>query len=248
MEIDLAKTYERSRVPLYLQVASALRRRIQRGNWKVGDKISTLEELETEFQVARVTLRKAIDILQTDGILDCRQGRGTFVSRGIEDNRWLQLETHWSSLNVIIEGNVPQILSLEEAPPPQIFDGEGVPAPDYQHIRSIQSRDGQPYALVAVHLAKPIYDLAPDAFQTHPALAILSKRSDVKIARAHQTLIIGTADMETASSLEMALNSPTAEARCVVTDDHGIAIYVGEMIYRGDCVRLDISLLPDEDA
>ncbi|MCZ6642876.1 MAG: GntR family transcriptional regulator, partial [Gammaproteobacteria bacterium] len=80
MEIDLAKTYERSRVPLYLQVASALRRRIQRGNWKVGDKISTLEELETEFQVARVTLRKAIDLLQTDGILDCRQGRGTFVS------------------------------------------------------------------------------------------------------------------------------------------------------------------------
>ena len=54
--------------------------------------------------------------------------------------------------------------------------------------------------------------------------------------------------METASSLEMALNSPTAEARCVVTDDQGVAIYVGEMIYRGDCVRLDISLLPDEDA
>ena len=248
MEVDLAKTYERSRVPLYLQVASALRRRIQNGKWKTGDKISTLEELESEFQVARVTLRKAIDILQTDGILACRQGRGTFVSRGIEDNRWLQLETHWSSLNATIQGNVPKILSLGEASaaPPQVFDGEGIPAPAYQYIRSIQSRDGEPYVLASVHMAKHIYDLVPDAFQTHAALAILSEHSDVKIARAHQTLIIGTADMETASFLEVALNSPTAEARCTVTDDQGVAIYVGEMIYRGDCVHLNIDLLPDE--
>ena len=248
MEVDLAKTYERSRVPLYLQVASALRRRIQKGKWKPGDKISTLDELEEEFQVARVTLRKAIDILQTDGILVCRQGRGTFVSRGIEDDRWLQLETHWSSLNATIQSNVPQIVSVEEAPPPQIFDDEGVLAPAYEFLRSIQLRDGKPYVLASVHLAKHIYDLAPDAFQTHAALVILSERSDVKIARAHQTLIIGTADMESASSLEVALNSPTAEVRCAVTDDQGVAIYVGEMIYRGDCVRLNIDLLPDEDA
>ncbi len=248
MEVDLAKTYERSRVPLYLQVASVLRRRIQKGKWKLGDKISTLEELESEFQVARVTLRKAIDILQTDGILECYQGRGTFVSRGIEDNRWLQLETHWSSLNATIQSNVLQIVSIGEALPPQIFENEGVPAPAYEFIRSVQSRDGEPYVLASVHLAKHIYDLAPEAFQTRAALAVLSGRSDVKITCAHETLIIGTADMETASSLEVALNSPTAEVRCAVADDQGVAIYVGEMIYRGDCVRLNIDLLPNKGA
>ena len=177
MEVDLARTYKRSRVPLYLQVASALRRRIQAGKWKAGDKISTLEELETDFQVARVTLRKAIDTLQTDGILECRQGRGTFVNRGIEDNRWLQLETHWSSLNATIQGNVPQILSIGETSSPQILDGEGSPAPAYESIQSIQLRDGEPYVLASVHLAKHIYDLAPDAFQTHAALAMLSESS-----------------------------------------------------------------------
>jgi GntR family transcriptional regulator len=54
--------------------------------------------------------------------------------------------------------------------------------------------------------------------------------------------------METASSLEVALNSPTAEVRCAVADDQGVAIYVGEMIYRGDCVRLNIDLLPNKGA
>ena len=59
MNEQLAAMYKRSRVPLYLQVASALRLRIDRGDWSPGDKISTLEELEKDKSrrelVARVT-------------------------------------------------------------------------------------------------------------------------------------------------------------------------------------------------
>ena len=40
----------------------------------------------------------------------------------------------------------------------------------------------------------------------------------------------------TAELLKVALNAPTAEARCVVVDDRGVAIYVGDIVYRGDCV------------
>ena len=43
--------YDRSRVPLYLQVASVMRQRINSGRWAEGEKISTLEELEEEFGV-----------------------------------------------------------------------------------------------------------------------------------------------------------------------------------------------------
>src|SRR4029077_17588686 len=50
-----------SRVPRYLQVASVLTRRIRDGHWSVGGRIATLEELEHEFGVARVTVRQAID-------------------------------------------------------------------------------------------------------------------------------------------------------------------------------------------
>ena len=52
----LLKAYDRSRVPLYIQVASVLRSRIQSGQWAAGQKISTLDELEREFEVARQPL------------------------------------------------------------------------------------------------------------------------------------------------------------------------------------------------
>ena len=51
------------------------------------------------------------------------------------------------------------------------------------------------------------------------------------------------ADTESAHLLKIALNAPTAEVHCVVIDDDGVAIYVGEIIYRGDFIKLDIDLL-----
>jgi len=90
--------YGRSRTPLYLQVASVIRQRIETGEWAEGEKISTLEVLEKEFAVARVTVRQAIELLRNEGLLDAQQGRGTFVSGRPEDNRWFNLASDFSSL------------------------------------------------------------------------------------------------------------------------------------------------------
>ena len=43
--------------------------------------------------------------------------------------------------------------------------------------------------------------------------------------------------------LKISLNSATVEAHCVMVDGNGVAVYAGEIVYRGDCVELDIDLL-----
>ena len=100
-----------------------------------------------------------------------------------------------------------------------------------------------------MHVAKHIY--ARDAEAVSPPARrwpCSSEMKDLEISRAHQTLSIGAADMETARHLGIALNAPTAEARCVVTDKDGIVIYVGEITYPGDCVRLNIELIAQDGA
>src|SRR6185437_5034196 len=87
---DLSKVYDRSRVPLYIQVASVMRRRIETNQWMPGQKISTLVELEREFEVARVTIRQAIDILRQEGLLHSQQGRGTFVADKSIPRHWFK--------------------------------------------------------------------------------------------------------------------------------------------------------------
>jgi GntR family transcriptional regulator len=237
-----------SRVPRYLQVASALRRRIRDGIWPVGTKIATIEELEREFRVARVTVRQAIELLQTEGLVKPVQGRGTFVIKSIENDRWLQLATDWDSLIAPIRDNVPHILSSDERHLPALRDGDGTPAATYHYICSVQKRAGKPYAYARVYLARQIYEMAPKPFRSRVALAVLSELKGVSIARAHQTIEIGAADIEAARRLGIVLNAPTAEARCVVTDEAGVVIYVGEITYPGDCVRLNIELIGDSRA
>lgn len=242
----LARQDADSRVPRYLQVASVLRRRIRDGHWAVGDKIATLEELEREFGVARVTVRQAIDLLQGEGLVKSFQGRGTFVTKAIENDRWIQLATDWESLIAPIRDNVPHLLPSDPQPAPRIEDGDGLPAPAYVFLRSIQKHADKPYAYARVHIAKHVHAKAPKQFSTRVALAVLSEMKGLAISRAHQTLAIGAADIETARYLEIALNAPTAEARCIVTDSSGVVVYVGEITYPGDCVLLNIELIAQE--
>jgi len=230
------------RVPRYLQVASALRRRLREGRWAVGERIATLAELQHEFDVARVTVRQAIDLLAREGLLRARQGKGTFVTKEVANDRWLRLATDWDGLIAPIRDNVPHLLRTPHPPAPRIVPADGKPAPAYAYLRSVQTRGKEPYALASVHVAEPIYRRARKRFASRVALAVLAEMKGVTIARAHQTFSVGAADIEAAKRLRLALNAPTVEARCVVTDRKGVVIYVGEIVYRGDVIHLDIEL------
>jgi GntR family transcriptional regulator len=229
-------------IPRYLQVASLLRKRIQDAVWKMGDRVSTIEELEQELGVARVTIRQAIEILHEEGLLRSHQGRGTFVTKAVGRDRWLELATDWPGLMAPIENNIPHMLPVDERTGPTLRESDGSPANAYVCLRSVQTREGEPYALARVHIARDIYERAEDQFQSRIALAVLAGMKNAGIKKAMQTLVISSADLETAQHLQIPLNSPTAEARCVVTGHKRRVLYIGEITYRGDCVRINIEL------
>jgi GntR family transcriptional repressor for pyruvate dehydrogenase complex len=63
------------------QVFDQLHELILRGEFKPGNKIMTERELSDAFQVSRTSVRDAINKLVVMGLLEQRQGQGTFVSR-----------------------------------------------------------------------------------------------------------------------------------------------------------------------
>jgi len=241
---ELSRVYDRSRVPLYIQVASVMRQRIETKQWHPGQKIPTLIELEREFQVARVTVRQAVDILREEGLLRSQQGRGTFATEKSPDRHWFKLATTWDVLIESIKDNVVKRIKVNDPPEfPVLRDGEGDLADRYIFLRSVQYKDGEPYGIVNVHLANSVHKLAPEAFRQHPALPIIAERKDVHIQHAHQTVVIGSADPSASDLLKIALGAPTAECRCVLIDSDNVAIYVADIIYRSDAIQLHIDLL-----
>ena len=73
------------RYSLSKQVSDELEQMIARGEYVVGDKIPTETELIEMFQVSRNTIREAIKALTWAGILEIKQGDGTYV---ISSNRF----------------------------------------------------------------------------------------------------------------------------------------------------------------
>jgi GntR family transcriptional regulator len=236
--------FDRSRAPLYVQVAAVIRERIDSGRWVEGERISTLEQLEKEFAVARVTIRQGIELLRKDGLLDARQGRGTFVSGRSKKHRWLNLVTDFDSLIDSIRNNVLKPIQIDEnTAPPALGDGEGKPACSYVFLRSVQYNSGEPFSVVNLHLDRRIYDRDAKRFSRTAALPEIAAMGDVKIAHADQTLTIGVADMETADLLKIGLGEPTANCHLVLIDSEGVAIYVADIRYIKDCFAMRSDLL-----
>ena len=61
------------------RVIARLRQQITSGAWPVGSRIPTEPELVAQLGVARNTVREAVRALAHNGLLDIRQGSGTWV-------------------------------------------------------------------------------------------------------------------------------------------------------------------------
>ena len=66
--------------PLYQQIKGLILNSLRLGEWKPGESIPSEKDLATRFRVSQGTVRKAIDELSAENLLDRRQGKGTFVA------------------------------------------------------------------------------------------------------------------------------------------------------------------------
>jgi GntR family transcriptional regulator len=69
-------------LPLYIQISELLTREIAAGLYAEGDRLPPESELATTLDVAVGTLRKALAELEARGLLERRQGSGTYVKSG----------------------------------------------------------------------------------------------------------------------------------------------------------------------
>lgn len=234
-----------SHVPKYAQIADIFRQRIARQIWSRGMRLPANEALAEEFGVSRVTIRQAVELLARDGLLEAQQGRGTFITGSVKQDRWLKVETSVAELAEVYRDTSPQIININESlteAPLQPSDGKA--ADRYVFMRRVHSRDGQPYCVILIYLDEKIFKRAPAKFRKQTVIQVMKEMPGLKIATARQTLTIGTADIEVAKLLKVPLNSPVAEVRRVFTTaDRGV-IYLAEVTYRGDFIRIDMDLRP----
>ncbi len=157
------------RLPRYHRLRDDLAARINRRELRPGDLIPSEAELAAQHGVAVGTVRKAIDELVAEGVLDRQQGRGTFVRRVRFNSSLFRFFRFQSESG---ERRIPQSRILRRkviAAPPGVASAlriaTGEPVINLSRLRLIE---GEPLLAEEIWLQKSRFEavlaIAPDDF------------------------------------------------------------------------------------
>ncbi len=201
-----------SRLPLYHRLRDYLAAQIGAQTWRPGDLIPSEAELAAAHGVSVGTVRKAIDQLVSEGLLERQQGRGTYVRRARFNSSLFRFFRFQSEAG---ERKIPQarILHREVMPAPsaaasalRLRDGE--PVINISRLRLI---DGVPLLAEEIWLEKArfeaVLDIDPAAFGDllYP---LYEQHCGQMVASADEVLTVETANRMQARLLGRPLGAP----------------------------------------
>jgi len=200
------------RLPLYQRLRDQIAQDITRNVWGPGQAIPTEAELAQAHKVAVGTVRKAIDLLVAQGLIERVQGRGSFVRRPSFDSSLFRFFRFQGADGT---RRVPEsrILSRIRRPgPPETTEALGLPAgAEVIHLSRLRLIDRHPVLAEAIWLPAerfaPLMDLATEAFGDllYP---LYERHCHAIVASARETLSVGAAADETAGLLGIPPGTP----------------------------------------
>lgn len=227
-------------VPLYQQIKEDIKDAIQSGKYKPKEKIPPEPALSEEYAVSRITVRRAIEELCSEGYLTKMQGRGTFVNTP-------RIHRKFTGTNRV-EGFSQTCRKHGLTPGAKVIDCRIVPSRhDEQeffelggdalllYIERVRTADGQPVFLENIFLPYESYKelLAVDLndASVFDQIAQVSGRRPADTAR--RTLEITRASMEQAQQLGVPLGEPLFFLNVYFLDEKKQPICIGRQYYIG---------------
>ena len=209
---DVDMTSSDSRLPLYQRLHDQLLEKIVAREWQPGDAIPTENELTEAYQVSIGTVRKAVDLLVAEGLLERNQGRGTFLRRPNFNTSLFRFFRHQG-----VDGTyrVPQgrILARNLEVPPEPVASKLELGRNAKAIRLDRLRlmEGKPVLLEEIWLPlarfRPLMAIEPAEFGDllYP---LYEEKCGQTIAIAQETLTVEAADADVAEKLQIGLGEP----------------------------------------
>jgi GntR family transcriptional regulator len=193
--------------PVYLQVRDVLVDRIAKGEWQAGAAIPNEGLLAREFGVSIGTMRKALDLMETERLLTRRQGRGTFVNDVNADhlvNRFTSMRDPDGNTLVgeITATRIERTAANEkECSRLKLRQGDGV-------LRFQRTRAQRNHTFMYEEISLPAA-LFPNLPERVPArIVALAKKFGLLLGKAEERVSVGTACKRAAVALRIARSSP----------------------------------------
>jgi GntR family transcriptional regulator len=235
-------------VPLYGQVLGVLRQRIVDGVYAVGDQLQPEDQLAAEFAVSRATVRQAVGELVRQGLVDRKQGRGTFVLPVSQNSYGQRFSGSLQDLIAEIQKTKSIATDVQHgaAIPSRIAQELGLDQPVATVVRRTRAMDKEPFAYTINYMPDRFGRLVSEAELKKTGLMALLASKGVRFGSAQQLIRAEQADIEVCERLQMEFASPVLYVeRLVLTVDDEPAEFVKSW-YRADKYEYRVSLKADD--
>jgi GntR family transcriptional regulator len=211
----------------YRAIADDLRKRVAAGELSAGRLLPSESELSASYAASRITVRKALEVLREEGLVDARQGFGWFASVDPLRQSLGRLGT--------IEGQLAASGVRSER---RILDFGFVPAPPRARrvlgsatvleVRRLNLADGEPFARVTVWCPD---DLGAELSRADVERAPFYELLDLPLGGAVQTIGAALASATDAELLEVPVGSAVLRCERTTSTPDGRPVLLSEHIF-----------------
>lgn len=235
-------------VPRYYQVYTVLRQRVHDGEWPLDAAMPTEENFAAAFGVSRVTIRKALNMLEQERLVLRQQGRGTFA---------LSPPRRRDPAN--FSGLLENIVDFESRTRVRVLAFDKIALPEEAarllacpagtralRIVRVRSDAHAPFSYTTCYVPEPEADLLTEASLGNRTVSHALETAGVAARAAEQRLSASVAGVEVADHLHIDVGAPLISMTRVMRDASGRPVEALHALYRTDKYEYRVNLSRDD--
>lgn len=235
--------FTRNGIPLYVQLKDKLKKDIK-ANYNPGDKLPSEGDLVNRYQVSRITVRKAVEELEKENIVEKRHGYGTFVKektvtydaniigsltqRLLKQNRTLTTKT--KSFEVIDKNEshfVKELLNCNEL----------------LVMKRTRLLEGEPFALMTNYFNISMVPDLDKNFNLESLYSFIKQEYGISLHSSDETIESVAADAFQAEQLEIEVGKPLLSLKRLSYDENDNPIEYSHLLLKANMYKHKIKLV-----
>ena len=211
----------------YRAIADDLRQQVEAGDFAAGRVLPSEADLSASYGASRVTVRRGLEVLRDEGLLDARQGFGWFVASDLLRQRLGRLSTiedQLSASGITAERRILEFAFVVAEPRTKRVLG----VDQVLRVRRLNLADGEPFARVTVWCPAELGDrLSRSDVERSPFYELLP----VPLGGATQTIGAASASAADARLLGIPTGAPVLRCERITTDSDGRPVLLSEHVF-----------------
>ncbi len=183
-----------SSTSLYEQIAQQLLTEIQQGQFGALGKLPSEAELVERFQVSRVTIRLSLAKLEEDGVVERKQGKGTFVAAQ-------QVRHDLDAHSLLLQGLKPSMRMLKQRAVAVPEELAGLFSERCINVERLHFVDDEPIAFARSYLTAELAEVDWQSVEQEPLYSVLERVTGKPVIRADMAIRAREADKALAEHL-----------------------------------------------